>query len=240
MTTRDHLTGLSDSWGWKLVRRPSLIALLLGLVPYVVRAQSDQDWKSCKSDSDTPSHLAISDCTRLIEAKELSQEDRAKAYYNRGAAYWRRGDYDAAIADENEAIEINPKFANAYMRRGAAYAGKGDQDQAITEATKAIELAPENVRAYSNRGGARERKGDFAGAIADATKAIEIDPQFPAGYLVRGDAYAQGGARHFQFPDRRVARAPDRIQRNAGLGLAPMAPHLQPAIAAVEALRDGR
>jgi TonB family protein len=169
----------------------SLVALVLVSAPCVALAQSSQDWKSCTADD--AEDFAISACTRLLETNELRQEDRAIAYYNRGAARWRKRDFDTAIADENEAIEINPKLANAYMRRGAAYGGKGDYDRAIADENEAIEIDPENVRAYSDRGLFRGDKHDDAGAIADATRAIEIDPQFRFAYGVRGNAYGRGG-----------------------------------------------
>ena len=44
--------------------------------------------------------------------------------------------------------------------------------------------------------------------------------------------------RRFQFPDRRIARPPDRVERQAGARFAAMAHHLQPAISAIEALCD--
>ena len=46
--------------------------------------------------------------------------------------------------------------------------------------------------------------------------------------------------RAFQFPDRRLAGAEDGVERKAGAGFAALAHHLEPAIAAIEALRDGR
>jgi hypothetical protein len=44
--------------------------------------------------------------------------------------------------------------------------------------------------------------------------------------------------RRFQLPDRRIARPADRIERKAGAGFAAMTHDLEPAIAAIEALRD--
>jgi hypothetical protein len=46
--------------------------------------------------------------------------------------------------------------------------------------------------------------------------------------------------RGLELPDRRIPRAPERLQRNTGLGLAPMALDLEEAITAVEALGDRR
>ena len=47
-------------------------------------------------------------------------------------------------------------------------------------------------------------------------------------------------SRDLAFPDRRVARAPNRAEWNAGFGLTPMALHLKPTITTVEALPDSR
>jgi hypothetical protein len=50
--------------------------------------------------------------------------------------------------------------------------------------------------------------------------------------------------RHFSaassFQNRRIERTADRVEWDAGAGLTPMAFDLEPAISAVEALRDGR
>jgi hypothetical protein len=87
--------------------KASLIALVLVSAPYVVLAESDQDWKSCKAvDAD---HLVIPACTRLIEANDLAENDRAIAYSIRGQAHWRQRDYDEAIADETKAIEMTKR-----------------------------------------------------------------------------------------------------------------------------------
>jgi len=139
--------------------RASLIVLVLATVPWGALAQSDQDWRLCRAvDAD---HLVIPACTRLIEAGNLAARNRAIAYALRGAAHWRQRDFDDAIADENEAIKIDPNLAAAYAARGAAYGNKGEDDQGIADDTKAIELDPNYVSAYSNRGTARANKGDL-------------------------------------------------------------------------------
>jgi tetratricopeptide (TPR) repeat protein len=174
--------------------RVSLMALVLVTASCAALAQSDGDLKLCKAED--ADDVAIPACTRLIEASTLGQDELATIYYHRGAAHWRKSDYDRAIADENKAIEIDPNYANAYMRRGgASYGGKGDLDRAIADESKAIEIDPENVRAYNNRGVHRQGKGDVAGAIADASRAIVINPEFAGAYLARGDAYAQRRSR---------------------------------------------
>jgi len=78
----------------------------------------------------------------------------AKAYVNRGHAYYYLGNYNQAIADYNKVIELDPKDAEAYVSRGNAYDSLGNYKQAIADYYKAIELNPKNTYAYVNRGGA--------------------------------------------------------------------------------------
>jgi tetratricopeptide (TPR) repeat protein len=93
---------------------------------------------------------------------------------NRGAAYFKKGEYDKAIADETKAIEIDPKFAEAYVNRGIAYLAKGEHDKAIADFTKAIQLKPDLAEAYYNRGVSYERLGRKAEAIADYRSTLAL------------------------------------------------------------------
>ena len=72
---------------------------------------------------------AIGDFDKAIEL----DPQFAKAYNNRGNAYYRKGDYDQAIV-------IDPKYADAYTVRGAAYYFLGDSDHAIVDLERALEL----------------------------------------------------------------------------------------------------
>ena len=109
------------------------LAVVLGLIPSLGLAQADQDRLSCNASNDAPEAAVISACTRLIEAGTPGNDERAGFFHDRGNAHWRSGDYKAAVADESEAIAINPAFADAYMRRGAANFDDGNVDQSIAE-----------------------------------------------------------------------------------------------------------
>ena len=76
-------------------------ALALLLIPCLALAQSDQDRESCDSED---ADRAIPACIRLIEAAKTDAEDRAALYDSLGVGYWRKGDYDRAIANYDKAI----------------------------------------------------------------------------------------------------------------------------------------
>jgi hypothetical protein len=115
------------------------------------------------------------------------------AYYNRGTALAKRGDYEQAIRDYDMVIEINPAYKEAYNNRGNAYAAIGSYRQAIQNYDKAIEINPNNTAAYNNRGNAFLLLGDNNQAIQNYDKAIEIDPNYAEAYNNRAHAYSNLG-----------------------------------------------
>ena len=84
---------------------------------------------------------AISHYSQAIQRNHES----AVAYFNRGLAYFCKGDLDRAIRDWNEAIRLVPEDAEAYYYRGIAYDEKGDQTNAIADLNKALELCGDSL-----------------------------------------------------------------------------------------------
>ncbi|MDE5090978.1 MAG: tetratricopeptide repeat protein, partial [Trichodesmium sp. St18_bin3_1_1] len=64
----------------------------------------------------------------------------ADAYNNRGNVYYGQGKYDLAIADYNQAIQLNPKHANAYYSRGLTNKDQRNMEKAISDFEKAADL----------------------------------------------------------------------------------------------------
>ena len=71
----------------------------------------------------------------LLTSMALSCSNRGDAEnsYNRGVAYFQKGEYDQAIAEFTEAIRLDPTDTQAYVNRGVAYDEKGEYDKAIGE-----------------------------------------------------------------------------------------------------------
>ena len=96
-------------------------------------------------------------------------------YFNSGIAYYELGKHQQAIKDFNQAIRLDPKFAEAYNNRGIAYGkGKGQYGQAIADYTKAIELNPKYADAFYNRGIGYINLGKKDRACDDWRKACEL------------------------------------------------------------------
>ena len=115
------------------------------LAGFAVSAQA-QDFESNKqwcADDDADPDLQIGACTWLLNSDQLAEDLHAAAYYNRGYAYSKIGQYDPAIRDFDLAIALKPDYANAYSNRGYTYYLNGQLDRAIQDYDEAIRLKPD-------------------------------------------------------------------------------------------------
>ncbi|MBD2778864.1 tetratricopeptide repeat protein [Iningainema tapete] len=138
--------------------------------------------------------FANADCNMAINFAP----DKADTYLNRGLAYYRLGDYLAAIADHNQAIALNKSDFRAYYNRGVAFAMLGNHQQAIGDYNLALSQIPQNpshqlADIYNDRGIARLELRDLPAAMGDFTRAIRFNPQDYRGYFNRACVCARNG-----------------------------------------------
>jgi Flp pilus assembly protein TadD len=124
-----------------------------------------------------------------------------------GRAYAKKGQYDRAIADYDEAIKLDPKDAIAFFTRGITYYAIDQDDRAIADLDEAIRLDQKNAYFFSARGDAYADKGDHDRAIADYNVAIRLGPKTAMMFCGRGRAYKTKG----QY-DRAIADSDEAIR----------------------------
>lgn len=153
---------------------------------------------------------AIAGCTRVIEDLKQKPKGRAAAHYNRGNAYAAKGGHDAAIADYDEAIRLDPKNASAYNNRGSAKNDKGDGEAALADFSAAIKHNARYASAYFNRANARAARGEAEPALKDYDVALKYDGRNVNARIARGALLLAGGATAKARADMRQAVALDR------------------------------
>lgn len=144
------------------------------LLARLALAQTQQQLDWCNGKNNPTLDLQVSSCTAVIQSGRYVETNLAILFNNRGNAYNDEGRYDRAIQDFDEAIRLNPQYAEAFNNRGGAYLGKGQYDRAIQDYDQAIRLNPQIAQAFYNRGLARQKKGDTSGGDADIAKARQL------------------------------------------------------------------
>lgn len=127
--------------------------------------------------------------TRLIEANPS-----AWAYSRRSFVRIAIQEPDAALADLDQALHLDPLMVDYWVRRAELRAARDDSPGAIADYTAAIRLQPENKALYSARALCFGLEQDYPAAIADYTEIIRLDPKYPPNYQRRGELWEESGA----------------------------------------------
>ena len=127
--------------------------------------------------------------SKLIERKTLEERHRVIALRWRGDSYRHLRHDDKAIADYNQALNIDPEYAWAYAGRAETYRWLEQYEQATADFDKAIQLEPEFVWAIAHRGEMYRKIAENDLALADFNRAVELDPNLAWVIASRGELY---------------------------------------------------
>lgn len=116
--------------------------------------------------------------------------ERKQGLVIRSAGHLRLQNYDAAVADADAAIELDPAYADAWYYRGYAHVEAGRIDEARRDFDKAVELGLNPGAAFRARGRLKFLTGDFAGGYDDFSAILDADPQDAEAWRLRGAAAA--------------------------------------------------
>ena len=86
---------------------------------------------------------------------------------------------DEAISQYQEALQIDPDYAEAHINLGTALLQEGRLDEAIPHFQKALQINPGYAKAHNNLGNAFLQKGNVAEAIAHFQRALQLEPADP-------------------------------------------------------------
>jgi len=118
---------------------------------------------------------------RIRSGKRDPHYDLASAFVqmNLGDALAKTGRSDDAMLHYDEAIRLQPNYADAYYNRGTVLLVNGHVDEAIADWTKALEMRPDDADAHTGLGNALLQKGSLREAIAQYLTALALAPEDP-------------------------------------------------------------
>lgn len=152
--------------------------------------KEDDGSRACLRVNEAPA-AAVAACTALIDrGTEIRTARRAIAFGNRCGANDNLGNRDAALADCNEAIRLDPRLAGAYNTRGVVHRNRGNPDAALVDFSEAIRLNPRDPFPFNNRGNLHLNRRNPDAAIVDYSEAIRLDPRLATAFHNRARAHA--------------------------------------------------
>jgi tetratricopeptide (TPR) repeat protein len=167
----------------------------------------------------------------FAQAIDTNPEDAsARRYY--ADVLWRRGAYEEALSQAEEARRLAADDPGIAVQLGEMHLAMGRVDDAYQLANAALDANPQTAGAWALRGRATARKGDLDRALADLLRALEYLPGerqllFEAAELYRamgrpGRALATLGALRETYAE---GDEPARVPYLEGLALAALGRH---------------
>ncbi|MDR0891895.1 MAG: AAA family ATPase [Mediterranea sp.] len=102
-------------------------------------------------------------------------------------------DVQAALANYDKALSLDPNYLDAWIRKGITLADNGQAFDAEHCFNTAISIYPANFKAVYNRGKLRLQSGDVEGALSDLDRATSFKPEHANAHELFGDALLKAG-----------------------------------------------
>lgn len=172
------------------------LALLTGLVTLVGCAQQptslQQVWLTPEP-LQVPyrNELAIARLSEILQRAELTEDQTAQLFYDRGVMYDSVGLRSLARLDFMRALRLKPDMADAYNFLGIHYTLSGNFEQAYEAFDSVLELAPNYDFAFLNRAIAFYYAGRFDLAEPDFQQFYQVKPTDPYRVLWRYIGFAE-------------------------------------------------
>lgn len=150
----------------------------------------DPDYQACSKLSGA---TAITFCDRAIASGRFGASELASLYVMRGYERGQNNDTEAAMADYNEAIRLNPANPQAHNNRGNVLRSRGELDLALKHFDEAIRADPNYANAFNNQGLTYKAKTQYDQAIKSFNEANRINQDYLDAIFNRGDVYRAKG-----------------------------------------------
>jgi tetratricopeptide (TPR) repeat protein len=112
--------------------------------------------------------------SEAIDEQEQALQS-AVAWNNKGAIYDKMGEYDKALQAYDNAIQLNPEYAEAWANKGVALYNISEYSEAIQAFNKSISIDPNKAWVWYASGSAYYKLGQYEMAINAYDEAINLN-----------------------------------------------------------------
>jgi len=164
---------------WQRRRNWGAVLLLLIVVPWIVLTyRRNADWRD-----------GLSFWSSTVAASPRSSI--ARNYL--GLEFWYRGESEQAIAQFQQALQLDEENANAHNNLAGVYLSQEQDEEAQAHYQRAIALAPQDALFHFNLGVVHERLDEPEKAITAYQEALALNPRLVPAYHNLGLLYGTMG-----------------------------------------------
>lgn len=167
------------------------------------------------------------------------EPNRAVVHADLALACIDQGDIDVAIAECNQAIQLEPNHYYAYFVRGVCYSNQEDDQQAIEDYSDAVRLHPHHASVFFWRAKSYANQGRWQQAIDGFTRSLELDSNNLNALIHRGCAYLDSANHDAAIADFSVARVRDSTNTSLLMALSHAYQSKQDYDTAISCLEEG-
>ena len=102
---------------------------------------------------------------------------QSNPHYTAAISRLEQEDLQGAMAELNQAIQIDPSLSEAYALRGVLFMGEKNFQEAAEDFAQVTRLQPKSAEAHLNLAKSQLMLKDYQAALQSATKATQLDPQ---------------------------------------------------------------
>ena len=107
----------------------------------------------------------------FIVAGCTSDDDKKLGHLEKGQAYFEKGEYQSAVLEFKNAVQIDPQYVAAYIPLAETFMKLGDLQNAFNVYAKVAELAPDNIEADPGKADLYIFQGNFFASLGETAKA---------------------------------------------------------------------
>jgi tetratricopeptide (TPR) repeat protein len=129
------------------------------------------------------------------QAANANSITKALQVYQEGLKLTKERRYEEAIPKFDEAIKLDPNFAEAYIARGDAFTEKREHEKALVDFSQALKLRPSladdpnSLYLYRDMTVCHIALKQYEKAVETSSKTLSFNPRYPFGYMARSVAY---------------------------------------------------
>ncbi|KAF2764519.1 mitochondrial precursor protein [Teratosphaeria nubilosa] len=128
---------------------------------------------------------AASSFDKALDQGGLDQHE-AYAYNMRGTFRYLKGENEAALADLNKSLELDPALVQSYVKRASMHLEQSKRDEAAHDFELAMEHNAEDPDIFYHRAQLHFILSEFSLAATDYQKSIDLDPKFIFSHIQLG------------------------------------------------------